>query len=74
MARYQYRCDCGREFEVERSIHNSEDQVPACPGCGEKHRARQLFSPPAVVFKGGGWTPRHYDKPSKEKHDGQSNP
>jgi putative FmdB family regulatory protein len=49
---YEYECTrCSSRFEVKRSF--DEDSPVACPNCGR--RARRLFSPVPVIFKGAGF-------------------
>lgn len=49
---YQYRCsDCDCEFEQKQSFTDNGDA--ACPRCG--HKARKLFIPVPVIFKGSGF-------------------
>ncbi|MCX7618665.1 zinc ribbon domain-containing protein [Tepidiforma sp.] len=51
MPLYDYRCDrCGLEFEVSRSIKDSD--IPAdCPMCSVP--AKRLFTPPMMTFTRG---------------------
>ncbi len=52
MPLYEYECTaCQHRFEVLQRF--SDPQVTACPRCGGE--VQQLFSPPAVQFKGSGW-------------------
>jgi hypothetical protein len=52
MPTYEYRCgECGTREEHTHQI--SKAYSPPCPKCG--HTMRMLFSPPLVVFNGGGW-------------------
>ena len=50
---YEYECEiCAYRFELRRCF--AEDQgSPCCPQCQGK--VRQLFSPPAIIFKGSGF-------------------
>lgn len=49
---YEYECTCcPSRFEVKRGF--DEDSPVACPSCGS--RARRLFSPVPVIFKGSGF-------------------
>ncbi len=65
MARYQYQCKEHGDFEVERPITDVTPTTEPCPRC---HKPCDLvLSVPTVVFKGEGWTPKHYNKPSGKK-------
>jgi len=49
---YGYRCDgCGHEFDAIQRM--SDQPLAACPECGA--RARRLFFPAGIVFKGSGF-------------------
>lgn len=49
---YEYECTCcPSRFEVKRGF--DEDSPVSCPSCGG--RARRLFSPVPVIFKGSGF-------------------
>jgi putative FmdB family regulatory protein len=49
---YEYECTCcPSRFEVKRGF--DEDSPVCCPSCGS--RARRLFSPVSVIFKGAGF-------------------
>ena len=49
---YGYRCGtCGHEFDAVQRM--SDDPGAECPECGEK--ARRLFFPAGIVFKGSGF-------------------
>ena len=49
---YQYKCSkCSCEFETKKSFAENPDA--SCPECGK--RARRIFSPTAVIFKGPGF-------------------
>ena len=49
---YEYKCgDCSLSFELIRRVADeSEHPCPQCQG-----RARRVFSPVSVVFKGSGF-------------------
>jgi len=49
MPLYEYRCDCGNEFEQRHMIHDD----PAYCSCGKK--ARKVFGLVGVSFKGKGF-------------------
>src|SRR5512146_679871 len=58
---YEYQCTaCRHRFEVLQRF--SDPQVTACPRCGGE--VQQLFSPPAVRFKGSGWYATDYARKS----------
>jgi len=49
---YEYECvSCHHRFEVKQSFHD----VPraACPQC--KKKARRIFQPAPIIFKGSGF-------------------
>lgn len=49
---YEYECEkCLCRFEIKRSFGEDDDAV--CPHC--KGRARRLFSPVPIIFKGSGF-------------------
>ncbi len=50
---YRFYCeDCRAEFEKYLSFSEHPDTM-TCPNGHNK--ARRLFSPPAIIFKGNGW-------------------
>jgi putative FmdB family regulatory protein len=49
---YGYRCEkCGHEFDAVQRM--SDEPIAECPTCGA--RARRLFFPAGIVFKGSGF-------------------
>jgi len=52
MPTYEYRCKCGEEFEMVRSI--TSKPVAPCPKCGKKAR-RQISAGGGLIFKGKGF-------------------
>ena len=50
MPLYEYKCECGFEFERTGKV---EDSVQACPQCGKK--ARRQISQCSFHLKGKGW-------------------
>ncbi len=48
---YEYLCSQGHRYERWESFSAPAQQD--CPHCGG--RARRLFSPPAIIFKGPGF-------------------
>jgi putative FmdB family regulatory protein len=58
MAIYEYRCEaCDHSFEELQGV--KDDPLKKCPECG-KLKLFRLLGTPALVFKGSGWTPKHY--------------
>lgn len=58
---YEYECEkCRLRFELKRRF--GEDGSGCCPECGSK--ARRLFSPPPIIFKGSGF----YATDSRKDH------
>ncbi len=50
---YEYECEkCAYHFELKRRFDEAVGS-PCCPQCQGK--IRQLFSPPAILFKGSGF-------------------
>ncbi len=50
---YEYECEkCACRFELKRRF-DEDGGSPCCPQCQGK--VRQLFSPPAILFKGPGF-------------------
>ncbi len=50
---YEYECEiCACRFELKRRFDEDEGS-PCCPQC--RGKARRLFSPPAIIFKGPGF-------------------
>ena len=50
---YEYECEiCACRFELKRRFDEDEGS-PCCPQCQGK--VRQLFSAPAIIFKGSGF-------------------
>lgn len=37
----------------------SAKPLEVCPECGQP-KLRRLLSKPGIIFKGSGWTPKHY--------------
>lgn len=55
---YEYECDvCKHKFEKFQGI--KEEPLMLCPKC-DKKMLRRIFGVPALIFKGSGWTPKHY--------------
>lgn len=66
MARYEYRCDsCGSMQTIEQSIllPVPQEEIPCI--CGKTQK--RIYSSPAVVLNGEGWTPKYYYVDSKDK-------
>ncbi len=52
MPTYEYRCaDCGSRYDTHEGFDAPSTQ--ACQRCGG--RAKRVFTPSAIVFKGSGW-------------------
>ena len=61
MPLYEYRClKCGAH--VEKIQKFSDPMLTRCEKCGGK--LEQLFSPPAIQFKGAGWYVTDYARKS----------
>jgi len=61
---YQYVCSkCNENFELKQSFN--DDGVASCPKC--KSRARRLFLPVPIIFKGSGFYVTDSKKPSGEQ-------
>ena len=56
MPTYEYKCDKGHKFEAVQSMKDAPIEI--CIFCDAP--AKKQLSAPGVVFKGGGWTPKHY--------------
>jgi putative FmdB family regulatory protein len=62
---YEYHCQvCGHTFEVLQKF--SDKPIEECPRCSSA--VERLLSPPALVFKGGGWYVNEF--PSKDRKKG----
>jgi putative FmdB family regulatory protein len=49
---YEYECiHCGHHFELKQSFHDKPEA--ACPQC--KKKAKRIFHPAPVIFKGSGF-------------------
>jgi putative FmdB family regulatory protein len=62
---YEFYCDdCSCRFEQYKEVN--ERAAAACPECGK--RARKVFQPVSIIFKGSGFHVTDYrnDKPPKE--------
>ena len=52
MPTYQYACSkCNAHFELKQGFHDEPEA--ACPKC--HHKARRLFIPAPIIFKGSGF-------------------
>ncbi len=65
---YEYECEkCGCRFELKRRFSDYAGTA-RCPKC--RGKARQLFSPSAILFKGSGFyvtdSRSNRDRPSEE--------
>lgn len=62
---YQYQCQsCDHKFEELQKI--SSKPLILCPVC-EESQLRRLPGTPGIIFKGTGWTPKHYPSSSSER-------
>ena len=49
---YQYTCSkCNSHFELKQGFHDEPEAM--CPKC--QHKARRLFIPAPIIFKGSGF-------------------
>jgi putative FmdB family regulatory protein len=49
---YEYECEsCHHSFELKQSFH--DEPKAACPKC--KKKARRVFHPAPIIFKGSGF-------------------
>ena len=65
---YEYKCEkCACHFELKRRF-DEDAGSPCCPQCQGK--ARQLFSPSVILFKGSGFyvndSRSNHNRPSEE--------
>lgn len=59
MPLYEFECiSCGYIFEQKQSF--DADPVCKCPKC--QNKARRLFHPPPIIFKGSGFYVTDYPK------------
>lgn len=59
MPTYSYYCkSCKKNSELFHSM--KDESKKKCPKCGKKNLVRIVTSPPAVIFKGEGWTPKYH--------------
>lgn len=57
---YDYRCDkCNYRFEQLQKM--SDEPLLDCPQCKSKSLRRLIYAP-AIIFKGAGWTPKHFSE------------
>ena len=65
---YEFYCDgCSCRFEQYREVN--ERSASPCPKCG--NRARKVFRPVSIIFKGSGFHSTDYrkDKPAERPED-----
>lgn len=61
---YEYECcHCHNRFEVRQSF--SENGGSSCPKCDKK--ARRVFSPVPIIFKGSGFYVTDHRAPQKDE-------
>jgi len=57
MPLYEYHCEkCGKDFEVRHGY----DDPPVSKHEKCEGKVTRKISPPALVFKGSGWTEKNY--------------
>lgn len=60
MPTYSYRCNhCGHEFDRFQKM--SDEPIKKCPKCKKKPK-RLISGGSGIIFKGSGWTPKHFNK------------
>ena len=67
MQTYDYKCEtCGETKEFVLPMKHS---VPKCDKkkCDSKKELTRIYSPPAIQFKGGGWTETSQQTKEKNK-------
>ncbi len=53
MPTYSYECQaCGTKFDLYQKFEDKA--ISKCPNC-KKNKARRVFTPASIVFKGSGW-------------------
>jgi len=70
---YEYECvSCRHRFEVRQSFHDKPQA--ACPQC--KKKARRVFHPAPIIFKGSGFyvTDHRSANPASEKAETKKSP
>lgn len=71
MPTYVFKCPkCGLELEQLMSMGEfAQTPAPMCcaEGCDGQQRMRVQLQPAGLVFKGTGWTPKHYKKSSTSR-------
>ncbi len=64
---YEYKCkNCHYRFELKQSFN--DDPIVTCPQCASK--AKRIFSPVPIIFKGSGF----YTTDSRQTKDETSKP
>jgi putative FmdB family regulatory protein len=67
---YEYECrHCGHRFELKQGFHDKPQAV--CPEC--KQKARRVFHPAPIIFKGSGFYVTDHRK-SSDSATGKSAP
>jgi putative FmdB family regulatory protein len=68
---YEYECgNCGHHFEVKQSFHDKPQAE--CPQCQKK--AKRVFHPSPIIFKGSGFYITDHRKGSEPTADPASSP
>jgi putative FmdB family regulatory protein len=61
MPTYEYECEsCHHTFDVKQSFH--DEPKAACPKC--KKKARRVFHPAPIIFKGSGFYVTDHSSPN----------
>jgi putative FmdB family regulatory protein len=69
--RYSYQCSsCSHQFELRQSFDSEPEQE--CPVCSNK--ARRLFHPVGVIYKGSGFYTTDYRKPASDSSETSASP
>jgi putative FmdB family regulatory protein len=68
---YEYECiHCGHHFELKQSFHDKPEAK--CPRC--KKKAKRVFHPTPVIFKGSGFYITDHRKSESSAANPASNP
>jgi putative FmdB family regulatory protein len=68
---YEYECShCGHKFELKQSFHDKPQAE--CPKC--KKKAKRVFHPAPIIFKGSGFYVTDHRKGSEPAVNPASNP
>ena len=68
MPTYEYLCDaCHANHEEFQKI--TADALKVCPSCGRDKLRRLISGGAGIIFKGTGWTPKHYPQSGDRSRD-----